>query len=88
MSEIQTAREAINKVDKEMARLFELRMDAAGTIAKYKKENGIPIDDLEREKEIINRNANYIENEEYRSYSGFVRNDRQDDRRRLYAQGY
>ena len=76
MSEIQTAREVINKVDKEMARLFELRMDAAGTIAKYKKENGIPIDDLEREKEIINRNANYIENEEYRSYYvNFLKNN-------------
>ena len=48
MSEIQTAREIINKVDKEMARLFEMRMDAAGTIAKYKKENGITLGEMQR----------------------------------------
>ena len=38
MSELQNAREIINKVDKEMARLFEIRMDAAKEVAKYKKE--------------------------------------------------
>ncbi|MBQ4069551.1 MAG: chorismate mutase [Lachnospiraceae bacterium] len=68
MSELQNAREIINKVDKEMARLFEIRMDAAKEVAKYKKENGLPIDDFVRENEIIKRNSNYIENEEYRSY--------------------
>ena len=68
MSELQNARDIINKVDKEMARLFEMRMDAAKEVAKYKKENGLPIDDFVRENEIIKRNSNYIENEEYRSY--------------------
>lgn len=68
MSELQNARDIINKVDKEMARLFEIRMDAAKEVAKYKKENGLPIDDFVRENEIIKRNSNYIENEEYRSY--------------------
>ena len=53
MSELQNARELINKVDKEMVRLFEIRMDAAKTVAEYKKENGLPVDDVEREKEII-----------------------------------
>ena len=47
MSELQTAREIINKVDKEMARLFEMRMDAAKTVSQYKKKNGLPIDDFD-----------------------------------------
>ena len=76
MSELQTAREIINKVDKEMARLFEMRMDAARIVAAYKKENGLPIDDFGREKEIIARNSDYIENEEYRSYYvNFLKNN-------------
>lgn len=76
MSELQKAREIINKVDKEMARLFEMRMDAAKTVAAYKKENGLPIDDFAREKEIIAKNSDYIENEEYRSYYvNFMKNN-------------
>ena len=68
MSELQTAREIINNVDREMAHLFEKRMDAVKLVAAYKKENGLPIDDFGREEEIIKRNSGYIENEEYRSY--------------------
>ena len=62
------ARKIINETDKEMARLFEVRMDAAKVVAEYKKVNGLPVDDFAREAEIIARNTNYINNEEYRSY--------------------
>ncbi|MBQ4572305.1 MAG: chorismate mutase [Clostridia bacterium] len=68
MSELQKARETINKVDKEMARLFEMRMDAAKTVAAYKQKNGLPVDDFARENEIIERNSQYIQNEDYKSY--------------------
>lgn len=68
MNELQKARKIINDVDRKMARLFEERMDAAKMVAAYKKENGLPIDDFGREGEMIKRNADYIENEEYRSY--------------------
>lgn len=76
MSKLQEAREAINRIDKEMACLFEQRMDAAKIVAAYKKENGLPIDDFGREKEVIRRNSDYIENEEYRShYVNFIKNN-------------
>lgn len=76
MSKLQEARDAINRLDKEMARLFEQRMDAAKIVAAYKKENGLPIDDFVREKEVIRRNSDYIENEEYRShYVNFIKNN-------------
>ena len=68
MNELQKAREIINKVDREMAHLFEMRMDAAKMVAAYKKENGLPIDDFGREAEMIARNSQYIGNEEYQSY--------------------
>ena len=76
MSKLQEAREAINRIDKEMAYLFEQRMDAAKIVAEYKKENGLPVDDFAREKEIIRRNSDYIENEEYRShYVNFIKSN-------------
>ena len=68
MSELQKAREIINSVDKEMAELFERRMGAVEIIAKYKKDNGLPIDDALREEEIIKKNSSLIQNEDYRSY--------------------
>ena len=68
MTELEKARQIINETDKEMASLFEQRMDAARVVAAYKKENGLPVDDLLREAEIIARNSAYIKNDEYRSY--------------------
>lgn len=76
MNELQNARERINQVDKEMARLFEERMDAAKKVAQYKKENGLPVDDFARENDIIARNSEYVKNDEYRSYYvNFLKNN-------------
>jgi len=76
VSELQKAREIINKADREMAKLFEMRMEAVKMVAAYKKENGLPIDDFDREKEMIRRNSNYIEKEDYRSfYVNFLKNN-------------
>ncbi len=68
MNKLEQARQIINSVDGEMAKLFERRMDAAKLVAEYKKENGIPVDDFGREEEIIKQNSKLIENEEYRDY--------------------
>lgn len=68
MQNLENARLLINKIDKEMAQLFEQRMDAVKIVADYKKENGIPIDDFSREEEIIKTNSALIKNDDYRSY--------------------
>lgn len=68
MSDLDKARQAINEADREIARLFEQRMDAVRQVAEYKKEHGIPVEDTTREEHIVRKNAAYIENEEYRSY--------------------
>ena len=44
MDNLQKAREQINNVDREMARLFEARMDAVQLVAMHKIENNLPID--------------------------------------------
>lgn len=68
MTELEKARQIINEVDKQMANLFEQRMDAARTVAEYKKEHGLKIDDFAREEQIISRNTELIKDEEYKSY--------------------
>ena len=68
MTDLEKARIMINDADREMARLFEKRMDAVKLVTAYKKENCLPVEDLSREEEMINRNAAAIRNEDYRSY--------------------
>jgi chorismate mutase/prephenate dehydratase len=76
MNDLLKAREIINKVDTEMAKLFEERMEAAKMVAAYKKEHGLPVDDLSREEEIIKKNTEKIERQEYKSYyTSFLRNN-------------
>ena len=62
------ARAAISSIDKEIAALFERRMVASQDVAEYKKVNGLPIEDLVREAQLIESNSLLIENEEIRSY--------------------
>ena len=68
MTELEKARQTINDVDKQMAELFEQRMDAARIVAEYKKENGLKIDDFAREEQIIAKNTSLIKDEDYKSY--------------------
>ncbi len=76
MNELDKARNIINATDREMAKLFEQRMDAVKMVASYKKEHGLPIDDFAREAIIIEKNSALIENDDYRSYYvDFLRNN-------------
>ena len=68
MNELDKARQQINAVDEEMARLFQKRMDAVQLVAAYKKKHGMPVDDLAREEEMIQRNSTRVQDEAYRSY--------------------
>jgi len=68
MNDLDKARQTINEVDKQMAALFEKRMEAAKEVAYYKQKNGIPITDAAREAEVIERNSTLISNEDLRSY--------------------
>lgn len=58
--DIKKTRENINKIDLEMAKLFEQRMKEVQKVAEYKKENGLPIFDEEREKEVIKKNSSNV----------------------------
>lgn len=68
MTKLEEARNIINRIDREMARLFCERMDAARTVAEYKRETGMPIFDPEREAQVLLRNTELLGREEFRSY--------------------
>ena len=68
MDRLKKAREAINRVDAEMARLFNERMESAAIIAEYKMERGLPIFDKAREDEVILKNSALVEDETVREY--------------------
>lgn len=76
INSLTEARKEINRIDEEMARLFEERMECAKVIAEYKKERGLPILDEQREKEIIKKNSRLIENEVIKEYYvSFLKNN-------------
>ena len=68
MKDLTTSRESINKIDKEIAKLFEERMNLCKDIAEYKKENSLPIYDANREDSLINNNLNLINDENIKPY--------------------
>ena len=68
MSELDNIRKQINKIDEEMASLFEQRMNLAKEVAEYKSKYALPIFDGKREKEVIEKNSKYINNEVIKEY--------------------
>lgn len=46
-------RAEIDEADKELTRLFQLRMELARRVGAHKKKNGLPILDRERERQVL-----------------------------------
>ena len=75
MDKLLKAREIISEADREIAALFEKRMEAVRLVAEYKKERGLPIFDSSRENEVVKSNLENIENEEIKEfYVPFIKN--------------
>ena len=68
IDQLQQARQEIDTVDREMAALFERRMVAVAQVADYKKKNGLPIFDPDREDAVVAKNMAYITDENLRSF--------------------
>ena len=67
MKELNDLRKEIDKIDKEIALLYNKRMDVISKINKIKKDNNLNIIDKEREDNLINENLKYVK-EEYKDY--------------------
>ncbi len=62
--ELNELRKQIDKVDKQMAELFEERMNLVKKVSQYKKEHNLPILDKERENLVKEKNHQYIINKD------------------------
>lgn len=62
------ARQEIDEIDGELAKLFERRMDAVIAVNRYKRENNLPVLDKSREEQILKKCAQRIQNQEYLPY--------------------
>ncbi|MDY3095047.1 MAG: prephenate dehydratase domain-containing protein, partial [Eubacteriales bacterium] len=75
MKDILDARNEINEIDKQMAQLFQKRMEAVKDVAVYKKDNGLSVRDLSREAEVAKRNSKFVTDESLKPYYvDFIRN--------------
>lgn len=68
MEKLDQLRIEIDKIDKEMAKLFVERMKVVEGIAKYKKNIGMKILDTEREKIVIEENAKRVKDGKLKKY--------------------
>ncbi len=53
MSQLEEYRAKIDAIDAQLSRLFLERMEVTGRVGKYKKAQGIPVLDAQREKQVI-----------------------------------
>ncbi len=60
MDNLVKIRSEIDKIDQEMALLYEKRMLLMREVADYKKSHQKPVLNLNREEEVIKKNSSYI----------------------------
>jgi chorismate mutase / prephenate dehydratase len=65
MEDLNQLRNQIDEIDEKMVLLFEERMEAVMKIATYKNQNGIPILNETREKEVIKKNTLRLKNKTF-----------------------
>ncbi len=73
-TQLSSARKTIDDADREMARLFERRMEAVRQIGEYKRAHGLPVTDPAREEAVIRQNLPLIADPQLRpDYERFLR---------------
>lgn len=73
MNKLDEARTKIERIDKEMAKLFEERMNAVKSVLEYKIENNLPVFDSKREELLIIKNKEYVSKELESYYVEFLK---------------
>ncbi len=68
MDNLLIARNKIDEIDKEMAKLFCERMQVVQDVLEYKKQHDLPVLDASREQEVISKNIQRLPNKNYENY--------------------
>ena len=61
MKTLEECRSGIDAVDRQIVRLFEMRMEISRDVARYKIENGMPVLDRSREEKVLESRAAMLE---------------------------
>ena len=54
---LEELRQEIDQIDRQMVELFKARMETVGRVSAYKKEQGLPVYDADRERVLLNKIA-------------------------------
>lgn len=65
MEDLKQLRDRIDEIDEKIVALFEERMETVLKVADYKKQNNVPILNVNREKEVVEKNKNRLKNKEF-----------------------
>ena len=68
MNELEKCRVEIDKIDAQMAKLFEERMNVCRAVADYKRKNALPVYDEARENAILASKASRVSDTELQPY--------------------
>ena len=60
-------RQEIDQIDQELVALLEKRMVCVGQIVKYKEQEGLPVLDQGREREVLEKVSSLVMDEQYRT---------------------
>lgn len=63
MADIKDLRDGIDKIDKELTRLFVERMEICRQVGQYKAERNLPVLDEKREKELLAQKASVVDDD-------------------------
>lgn len=69
MKDLQTCRQEIDAIDEQLMKLFEQRMNVSKNVIEYKLAHDMEIFQPEREKDVIVKNVNRIQNPELQRYA-------------------
>lgn len=73
MNKLEKTRIDIERIDMEMIKLFVERMNCSKEVVVYKMENNLPILDSNREKQLIEKNSNFVPEELRKYYIDFLK---------------
>ena len=68
MKTLEECRVDIDRIDREMVKLFEERMTVVDDVSNYKRANNLPVYDEAREKKVIEKNSLLVQNPEFVEY--------------------
>ena len=71
--DLDQIRKDIDQIDQELVALLERRMVCVGQIVEYKEQQGLPVLDQGREREVLEKVGSLVTDEQYRAtYSSSV----------------